>query len=154
MSDEYRLRITVRNNLLLSAIEAAGYKSQADFARAANLSPAQVNAVVAMRFPPINQMGKFTPVAKSIMETLGASPGDLWVDELKRAEIANKLLDTLPPRAAHVIRRRMDGDTLETIADSMHITRERARRIEGQAMRALKNPNHKGRTFLLSQVGA
>lgn len=196
MSDEYRLRITVRNNLLLSAIEAAGYKSQADFARAANLSPAQVNSVVAMRFSPINQLGEFTPVAKSIMETLGACPSDLWtdyqlnlrlshngvdrvvdesavhamledhsdrsmlpspedvVDELKRAEIAGKLLETLRPRDAHVIRRRMDGDSLDEIADSMHLTRERVRQIELKAMRALRDPNHSGRKFLLSQVGA
>ena len=30
---EYQIKVTVRNNLLLAAIENAGYKSQSDFAK-------------------------------------------------------------------------------------------------------------------------
>lgn len=40
--DEYRVKVTVRNNLLLSAIESAGYVSQSEFARAAGISPLAV----------------------------------------------------------------------------------------------------------------
>ena len=77
----YRVKVTVRNNLLLSAIEAAGYKSQSEFARSAELSPTEVNNLVAMRHAPITLDGEFSHEAKAIMEALGACPSDLWTDE-------------------------------------------------------------------------
>lgn len=78
--NEYRLKITVRNNLLLSAIEAAGYKTQTEFANAAFLSVSRVNNLIALREPPIGPSGDFTPTAKKVMEALGAAPSDLWTD--------------------------------------------------------------------------
>ena len=35
--NEYRIKVTVRNNLILNAIENAGYKSVSEFCRAVNL---------------------------------------------------------------------------------------------------------------------
>ena len=78
---EYRVKVTVRNNLLLSAIEDAGYASQTDFARACNLNVTYVNALVAMRTVPLRNDGQFTDVAQTIMEVLGACPTDLWTTE-------------------------------------------------------------------------
>jgi RNA polymerase sigma factor (sigma-70 family) len=78
---EYRVKITVRNNLLLSAIENAGYKSQTDFAQAAELAVQTVNSLVGLRVAPINSEGDFIPAAKVIMEVLGAAPTDLWTEE-------------------------------------------------------------------------
>jgi len=78
---EYRVKITVRNNLLLSAIENAGYKSQAEFARAAGLTATEVTALVGLRTCPINYNGGFTQLAQTIMEVLGACPTDLWTNE-------------------------------------------------------------------------
>lgn len=79
--DEYRVKITVRNNLLLKAIEDAGYKSQADFARAIGSSSTAVSALVAMRDAPLNGDGEFSELAKLIMEVLGACPTDLWTEQ-------------------------------------------------------------------------
>lgn len=79
--DEYRVKVTVRNNLLMTAIEEAGYKSQTDFAKAIGATPQEVNALVAMRQPPINVDGVFSPLASKIMEFLGACPTDLWTTE-------------------------------------------------------------------------
>lgn len=78
---EYRVKVTVRNNLLLTAIEEAGYKSQADFAKACELNNTAVNALVAMRMAPIGDRGDFIDAAKKIMEVLGACPTDLWTEE-------------------------------------------------------------------------
>jgi RNA polymerase primary sigma factor len=78
---EYRVKVTVRNNLLLSAIEDAGYKSQADFARAAGLTDTQVTALVGLRACPINTDGEFSKLAQAVMEALGACPTDLWTEE-------------------------------------------------------------------------
>ena len=77
----YRIKITVKNNLLLTAIEQAGYKSAAEFARAIGLTEQEVSALVALRNAPINQDGEFSPNAKRIMEALGAAPSDLWTTE-------------------------------------------------------------------------
>jgi RNA polymerase primary sigma factor len=77
----YRVKITVKNNLLLTAIEQAGYKSAAEFARAIGLTDQEVSALVALRKAPINQDGEFSPNVKRIMEALGAAPSDLWTTE-------------------------------------------------------------------------
>lgn len=77
----YRVKITVKNNLLLTAIEEAGYRSAAEFARAIGLTEQEVSALVALRKAPINRDGEFSPNAKRIMEALGAAPSDLWTTE-------------------------------------------------------------------------
>lgn len=83
-SDErssYRIKVSVKNNLLLSAIEDAGYKSAAEFARAAGLKDTDVSGLVALRYAPIGKQGEFTLTAQKIMEALGAAPSDLWTTE-------------------------------------------------------------------------
>lgn len=77
----YRVKITVRNNLLLTAIEEAGYKSSASFARAIGHTDQEISSLVALRKPPINASGEFCPLAKDVMEALGAAPHDLWTTE-------------------------------------------------------------------------
>jgi len=81
MINEYRIKISVQNNLLLRAIEDAGYKSQSEFARSIGVSPQLLNGIVAMREAPIGRKGEFSHAAKMIMEALGAAPSDLWTDE-------------------------------------------------------------------------
>jgi len=77
----YRIKVAVKNNLLLSAIEAAGFKSIAEFERSAELRNGAVQGLVAMRHCPIGQTGEFGRVAKVVMEVLGAAPTDLWTPE-------------------------------------------------------------------------
>ena len=77
----YRVKVTVRNNLLLTAIEDAGYTSVASFAKAIGYTAQEVSRFVALRKPPINVNGEFCPCAKHIMEALGAAPHDLWTTE-------------------------------------------------------------------------
>jgi len=77
----YRVKVTVRNNLLLTAIEEAGYKSVASFARDIGHTDQELNNLVSLRKPPINTNGEFCPLAKHVMEALGAAPSDLWTTE-------------------------------------------------------------------------
>jgi len=90
---EYRVKVTVRNNLLLSAIEEAGFKSQAEFARSADMTMSQVNNLVGMREAPINSEGSFTPAAKKFMEVLGACPLDLWTEEQLTMELRRNTVE-------------------------------------------------------------
>lgn len=79
--NEYRIKVTVRNNLILNAIENAGYKSVSEFCRAVNLPKTALTELIAMRKPPLNQSGEFSEHAKALMEELCALPTDLWTSE-------------------------------------------------------------------------
>ena len=78
---EYRVKVSVRNNLLLKAIEDTGAKSVADFCRINDLSAATINALICMRIKPLTEDGSFCSAAKEVMEVLGACPTDLWTTE-------------------------------------------------------------------------
>ena len=78
---EFRLKVSVRYNLLLSAIEAQGYVSVAEFERSCELVVGSINNLVAMREAPILQSGEFSQKAKLVMEVLGAAPLDLWSEQ-------------------------------------------------------------------------
>lgn len=80
-ASEYRLKVSVRNNLILKAIEDHGYKSLMFFAKVNDLSyPALIN-MVGLKLPPLMTNGEFCVLAKQLMEILGAAPNDLWTDE-------------------------------------------------------------------------
>lgn len=81
MGGEYRLKITVRNNLILRAIDEMGFRNVAAFCRHYGLHDQSVSSLVAMRKPPINASGEFCIEAKNLMEALGAAPSDLWTDK-------------------------------------------------------------------------
>lgn len=78
---EFQIKVTVRNNLILKAIEQAGYKTVADCERAAEVHKGKFNALIAMRERPITTDGEFSFNAKRLMEILGAAPCELWTDE-------------------------------------------------------------------------
>jgi RNA polymerase sigma factor (sigma-70 family) len=79
--NEYRIKVTVRNNLILNAIENAGYRSVSEFCRAVNLPKTALTELIAMRKPPLNQSGEFSEHAKALMEELCLAPTDLWTSE-------------------------------------------------------------------------
>jgi len=81
MSEEYRVKVSVSNNLLIRAIEDAGYKNQSEFARAIGCGTSYVNMLCGLRISPITREGEFTKGANQVMEGLGACPTDLWTEE-------------------------------------------------------------------------
>lgn len=123
--DEYRVKITVRNNLLMTAIEEAGYKSQSDFAKAIGSTPTKVNALVAMREPPLNMSGEFSEVAKLVMEALGACPTDLWTEQQLTLQLRKNSADM--KMGANTLRLMMadpnDPALLENDVDDMGLFR-------------------------------
>ena len=78
--DEYRVKVGIRNNLILDAIEQLGFKSVAAFCRQYGVSQTQVADLVNFRLPPITKGGEFCLAARNLMEALGAAPSDLWTD--------------------------------------------------------------------------
>jgi DNA-binding CsgD family transcriptional regulator/plasmid maintenance system antidote protein VapI len=124
--DEYRVKITVRNNLLLKAIEDAGYKSQSDFARAIGSTASKVNALVALRDPPLNSTGEFSDLAKLVMEALGACPTDLWTEQQLTMQLKKNSTDM--KMGANMLQLMMsdpnDPILLENDVDDMNLFRE------------------------------
>jgi RNA polymerase sigma factor (sigma-70 family) len=118
---EFRLKVSVRNNLLLSAIEAQGYTSVAEFERACGLGMGRINNLVAMRDAPILQSGEFSQNAKLVMEVLGAAPTDLWTEQ----QLTIKLKTNSGERAIdanlvqHLLEQKDRNDYLPSPEDSL-----------------------------------
>ena len=81
MVNEYRIKVTVKNNLILTAIERAGYRSVAAFCREAGMTPTALSGLITMKNPPLLVPGEFSEGAKSLMEVLCLAPTDLWTSE-------------------------------------------------------------------------
>ena len=77
----FRIKVSIRNNLLLNAIEEQGYPTVAAFERAMGVSSGRMNALVSMRVAPLLDSGEFSKEAKTAMEVLGAAPTDLWTEQ-------------------------------------------------------------------------
>ena len=77
----FRIKVSIRNNLLLNAIEEQGYPTVAAFERAMGVSTGRMNALVSMRVAPLLDSGEFSKEAKMAMEVLGAAPTDLWTEQ-------------------------------------------------------------------------
>ena len=118
---EFRLKVSVRNNLLLSAIEAQGYTSVAEFERACGLGMGRINNLVAMREAPISTSGEFSKNAKLVMEVLGAAPTDLWTEQ----QLTIKLKTNSGERAIdanivqHLLEQKDRNDYLPSPEDSL-----------------------------------
>ena len=77
----FRIKVSIRNNLLLNAIEEQGYPTVAAFERAMGVTSGRMNGLVSMRLAPLLDSGEFSREAKMAMEVLGAAPTDLWTEQ-------------------------------------------------------------------------
>ena len=183
---EYRVKVSIRNNLILSAIEEAGYSGYGSLSRFCEINgidQSQLSALISMRIFPIGREGEFHDTAKKLMEALGAAPSDLWTEkqlitrlnrntgetfmdetavqrilenhkevmmledsslETENKEISDvlfKVIGSLTSRETEVINRHIFGDeSIEEIAKSMGVTRERVRQIHMKALRKMRHP--------------
>jgi RNA polymerase primary sigma factor len=81
LMDEYNVKVTVRNNLILKAIKDFGYTNLNNFAKASGIGVTGLYSLVNLMEPPIGIKGEFIKSAKDLMEVLGACPSELWTDE-------------------------------------------------------------------------
>jgi RNA polymerase primary sigma factor len=82
-----------------------------------------------------------------IEDTNTPSPAEMTSETIMREQI-NRVLSTLTPREARILRMRFglhDGRTytLEEIGDKFGLTRERIRQLEGRALRRLRHPRRR-----------
>lgn len=164
MSD-YSLQITFRNAKILRALSNAGFESQAEFARAAGINPAVLNALVGMRRAPILPDGTISKPAQQLLDALCLLPEDLWTEEQlylqlernrgeceistadMRAVIENKnelravlARAKLTPRELNTLTmRHLQDKTYGEAAAELGVSPNRARQIEQRAVRKCRN---------------
>lgn len=105
---EYRVKVIVRNNLILSLIEESGYTSIPKFAKDHGILYGDLNKFIALKKAPITSEGEFCVAAKQLMEIFGAAPNDLWTDE----QLTMKLHKNYSERG-------MDRDELAQLAQNL-----------------------------------
>lgn len=168
MSQDFNIKVTVRNARLLRAIRK-DFESAAAFARFAGVSQSQVTALVTMRDRPFKKDGNLTAAAEAIVSALGVPADDLWPDHIRRlkakkatveiemdaqtfAEIAaddpeqrviyrqaiTKWSGNLSDREKDILCMRADGATYEEVAKADGASKERVRQVEWRAMRKMR----------------
>ena len=80
MSD-YRIRVSIRNNRLLKAMEAKGFKSAAQFERSYGLHKYAMISLVNGSRPPLNKNGEITPFVKEILDILEINITDAFTEK-------------------------------------------------------------------------
>lgn len=70
---DYRIKITIRNDRLLSAIEGMGHESVMSFCKKYNLPYTSTNDLISGKKPPLKDDGSLTTRCKDLLEILGVS---------------------------------------------------------------------------------
>jgi DNA-directed RNA polymerase sigma subunit (sigma70/sigma32) len=80
---EYRIDLKVRNNIILSKIEEAGYKTVCEFCRVHGMKgwESSIGEFVNMKRSPLNSKGDFFDIIKKIAEILNCMPEDLFSEQ-------------------------------------------------------------------------
>jgi len=68
--NDYRVKITIRNERLLAAMEGMGYKSVAEFSRNQGLNGVKVREIFSGKIPPLDREGNPKELTKEILEIL------------------------------------------------------------------------------------
>ena len=85
MSEDFNIKISVRNGRLLKAIRAH-YASVAALARKLPRNSGSLNSLVTMKVKPFNQNG-WTDLALDVAAMVGKEPEDLWPDHLRELKL-------------------------------------------------------------------
>lgn len=78
MSKDYRIVAKVRNNRILSLIEAAGFRSAYAFCKARGLHYSNVCALIAMKDSPLGKRGEWLKGTIDLATALGVQPEDMF----------------------------------------------------------------------------
>ncbi len=83
----YLVKVSIRNNLIIRAIHAAGYRNVSHFCEQNGMGKTILTALISLKTPPLTKDGEFRDPAKKLMEHLCALPTDLWTTEQLTMEL-------------------------------------------------------------------
>lgn len=77
--NEYLVKVTIRNNLILRRMKQLGIKSQAELAKRSGLSQIAVSELIRMKRRPVHVIsGEWLDVAFALSSALQTEPEELW----------------------------------------------------------------------------
>ena len=94
MTDAYRVRVSVRNNLILQRIEAAGHDSIAAFCRASGINLSTMHQLLSMKISPIaSRTGEWRRSVQMLAEELRCLPDDLFTDIQRTSKLERAFIE-------------------------------------------------------------
>ena len=127
MNEDYRLKITIRNNKILSKIESLGYVSVRKFCKQFNLEYQRTTEIINGKLKPFNSKGTIIKICDQLLSILGLELHDAFTDrqlqgfnktgfmfKLKEKEML-ELVDPVQNQEIKVI----ENDVQKKIADAM-----------------------------------
>ena len=82
MADEYAVKVTVRNGLILRQMKKLGIKSQTELAELSGLSPSTVGVLIGFKKRPISKVtGEWLSIAFALSSALRLEPEELWTEK-------------------------------------------------------------------------
>ncbi|MAT38896.1 MAG: hypothetical protein CL946_04760 [Ectothiorhodospiraceae bacterium] len=91
--EEYRLVIKVKNNLLKALMDSKGIESQAELARAINVSPKSIGDVANLKVGAFNLDGTPSKLTKSLCDYFCCLPEDIYPKEVIMVGIPSNVLE-------------------------------------------------------------
>jgi DNA-binding CsgD family transcriptional regulator len=82
MADEYAVKVTVRNGLILRQMKKLGIKSQTELAELSGVSPSMVGMLIRLKRRPLSAVtGEWLSVAFALSSALRLEPEELWTEK-------------------------------------------------------------------------
>jgi RNA polymerase sigma factor (sigma-70 family) len=82
MADEYAVKVTVRNNLILRRMKQLGIKSQAELAKLSGIPLQILNSLITLRKAPRSAYtGEWVDAAFALSAALQVEPEELWTEK-------------------------------------------------------------------------
>lgn len=82
MADEYAVKVTVRNNLILRRMKQLGIKTQTELSKISGLSMRTVGILINMQKRPMDGIhGEWTDSAFALSSALQTEPEELWTEK-------------------------------------------------------------------------
>lgn len=90
MSEEYLVKVTIRNNLILRRMKQLGIKSQSELAKRSGLPNTTVSALICMKRRPVHVIsGEWLDVAFALSSALQTEPEELWTQTQRGMALEN-----------------------------------------------------------------
>ena len=122
MTDDYAVKVSVRNGRILRRIRQAGFSSQTEFALHSGISVQRLNDLICMRIAAFNAEGEWKQIAWDIASALRCEPEDLFNEQQRQRRLDRNSVEVF-----------MDADQVQQIMASSDESRVWAK-IEVQKM--------------------
>jgi len=80
MNKDYRLKVTIRNDRLLTAMENMGFESVAQFTQTQGLNYQRTGEIFNGKLKPLNKKGDLIPLAKEILSILNLETDEAFTE--------------------------------------------------------------------------